>query len=358
MLTLSLRARPCALFGTRSSSHAVFRSSSRSIAHSAWSSTSGNWIAWFRARGSPKGARFSAYLTDSLTQYWAAPRLPAAWRIRFSCRKRRPLPRPWWRGPRWESLGTRTPVSDTRPWSLGMLKVHRYSSVTKPGASVGTMKFVMPVASPFAPCVRAKTIAYGAVCTPVIHIFEPLMTHSCVPSSSSARVSIQVASLPWSGSVSPKAACRPPGQRFFCSGVACSCHWRCEPKFPTTELSFWRSLCSPRPLEARCSRITAIQRFPLPLPPNSGERTRRRCPARSERRRISASSPSHSLLGRPPLSKSVRAHSRRWSKNRMLSSCICSGTISRSMNSSSSLRYATRSSGKSKFMSFAIAPGR
>jgi hypothetical protein len=43
---------------------------------------------------------------------------------------------------------------------------------------------------------------------------------------------------------------------------------------------------------------------------------------------------SHSGRGRPPLSKSVRAHSRRWSKKRSLSSCACSGLISASMKAS------------------------
>src|SRR3954452_6539764 len=60
------------------------------------------------------------------------------------------------------------------------------------------------------------------------------------------------------------------------------------------------------------------------------------------------SSISHASFGRPPRSQSVRASSRRWSKNRMLSSAASSGRISRSMKSSSSTRYAARSEGISK----------
>ena len=68
----------------------------------------------------------------------------------------------------------------------------------------------------------------------------------------------------------------------------------------------------------------------------------------SARRRISRSSSSHSWRGTPPFSKSVRAHSRRWSKNRTLSSAACNGTISRSMNSSRASRVAWMSLGIAK----------
>ena len=54
-----------------------------------------------------------------------------------------------------------------------------------------------------------------------------------------------------------------------------------------------------------------------------------RWPAASARRRTSRSSSSQSARGRPSLSQSVRAHSRRWSKKRMLSSRCSSGLISR-----------------------------
>ncbi|MBA8826187.1 hypothetical protein FHX42_003563 [Saccharopolyspora lacisalsi] len=82
-------------------------------------------------------------------------------------------------------------------------------------------------------------------------------------------------------------------------------------KLPTTEDSFCRSLCSPSPLCARCSRITAMSSFEPPLPPTSFGRPYRNQPASSARRNISPSSSSHSGRGVPPPSKSVLAYSRR-----------------------------------------------
>ena len=68
-------------------------------------------------------------------------------------------------------------------------------------------------------------------------------------------------------------------------------------EFPTIDDSFCRSLCKPRPLAARCSRITAVPRFvPLEPPSSVGSASRNR-PAASARRRISASSSSQSLAG-------------------------------------------------------------
>ena len=57
-----------------------------------------------------------------------------------------------------------------------MLKVHRYSSILKPSVSAGTRKQVMPLASPSLPEVRANIMSWVATCTPVFHIFAPLMS--------------------------------------------------------------------------------------------------------------------------------------------------------------------------------------
>ena len=84
---------------------------------------------------------------------------------------------------------------------------------------------------------------------------------------------------------------------------------------PTIACSFCRSQCRPRPLRARCSRITAMPRLVPSRPPYSFGNAYRKWPARSARCRASASSASHSRLGRPPRSQSVLASSRRWSKN-------------------------------------------
>ena len=101
-----------------------------------------------------------------------------------------------------------------------------------------------------------------------------------------------------------------------------------------TVCSVCRSQCSPRPRRARCSRITAIPRLLPSCPPYSFGNEYRKMPAASARRRASRSNSSHSSLGRPPRSQSVRASSRRWSKKRMLSFSCSRGCISRSMKSS------------------------
>src|SRR6516225_4245593 len=127
-------------------SQAVLWISARSISHWVCSSTRGNWIAWLAASGVPNGLRSFAYATDSLTQYWAAPRLDAACRIRFSlkkcCTTCSPRPSP----PKTAVSGTRTSRRVTRAWSVGMLNVQRYSSTVKPGESTGVRNAVIPSA--------------------------------------------------------------------------------------------------------------------------------------------------------------------------------------------------------------------
>ena len=81
-----------------------------------------------------------------------------------------------------------------------------------------------------------------------------------------ATVSSQVASLPWFGSVSPKAMrCSPviiPSRYFaFCSGVPKAYMMWTRGKLPTIDDSFCRSLWRPSPRAARWSRMTAMARF-------------------------------------------------------------------------------------------------
>ena len=203
----------------------------------------------------------------------------------------------------------------------------------------------MPRASPACPLVRANSMQCVATCMPVVHIFSPSMRQPGRPSrdSRTARVSMCVASEPWFGSVRPNARRRdsfsmPLTNSARCAALPKSRHISTNGLLATIECSFCRSLCNPRPLAARCSRITAIDKWLPSWPPTSRGSAKRRWPARSARRRASASSASHSRRGRPPASKSVRAHSRRWSKKRWLSSAACSGAISRAMNASSSAR--------------------
>ena len=200
-------------------SHAVLWMRARSISACVCSSARGNWIAWFCDSGLPKGLRTLAYSTDSWMQNWAAPRLEAAWRMRFSlkkcCTTCSPRPSP----PKIVSWGTRTSVSETRPWSVGMLKVQSISSILKPSASVGVMKAVMPSPSPALPAVRAMMRSYFALWIPVFQVLAPLMTHSSP--SRSAWVSMWVASEPCSGSVMPKANPRRPSARSSIHSAFC-----------------------------------------------------------------------------------------------------------------------------------------
>ncbi|SIA34356.1 Uncharacterised protein [Mycobacteroides abscessus subsp. abscessus] len=261
--------------------------------------------------------------------------------MRFSLKKCCTTPRPRPSPPKIAASGTRTSVSDTWAWSVGMLKVQRYSSTLKPGASAGTRKAVIPRPSPGSPEVRANIRSASATCTPVFQVFSPLITQS--GPSLTARVSMYVASEPCSGSVMPNPntlvpPASPSTHAAFCSSEPYSNMSSRPTLLPTMACSFCRSQCNPRPRRARCSRMTAIPRLDPSRPPNSAGKGYRKCPATSARLRASPSNASHSLLGRPPRSQSVRESSRRWSKNRMLSSACSSGTISRSMNPSSSAR--------------------
>ena len=77
----------------------------------------------------------------------------------------------------------------------------------------------MPAPLPGVPLVRAKMRSWGAVWTPVFQVFSPLITHSSP--SRTARVSMNVASLPCSGSVMPNAKCRRPVARSSTHSCCC-----------------------------------------------------------------------------------------------------------------------------------------
>src|SRR5476651_2875518 len=94
----------------------------------------------------------------------------------------------------------------------------------------------------------------------------------------------------------------------------------------------------PKELGGKDGSNLAMARLEPSLPPSSLGKAKRRWPALSARRFISAKSSSHSGRGWPSLSQSVRACSRRWSKKRILSASCSSGRISRSMKSSSTPR--------------------
>ena len=165
----------------------------------------------------------------------------------------------------------------------------------------------MPTGEPGSPEVRAKMMSWVAWCSPELKRFCPLM-HPLVA----------VGAPPWSrgtwrrsrgsGSVRPKARRRVPSRKpgihsAFCASVPKSRIISTVGKLPTIELSFCRSLCSPRPLVARCSRMIAISRLLASRPPNSAGSARRSQPAASARRRISREQ-------RPPTPCGARRRSR------------------------------------------------
>ena len=78
--------------------------------------------------------------------------------MRFWCTKLWPSRRPWPSTPQMASSDTHTSVIETRGWSVGMLKVQRYSSIFTPGSLAGTRKTVMPSLEPSGPEVRAKVM--------------------------------------------------------------------------------------------------------------------------------------------------------------------------------------------------------
>ena len=95
--------------------------------------------------------------------------------MRFSCTKCCATASPPSSGPNSAASATHTRVKLTRGWSVGMLKVQRYSSIFTPSALAGTRNALMPRASPASPLVRANTMQCVATCMPVVHIFSPSM---------------------------------------------------------------------------------------------------------------------------------------------------------------------------------------
>ena len=77
--------------------------------------------------------------------------------MRFSCTNSSTLARPSPSSPTIAEAGTRTSRSSTSEWSLGMFSVQWWNRTSKPGASVGTRKAVIPRGLPASPAVRANT---------------------------------------------------------------------------------------------------------------------------------------------------------------------------------------------------------
>ena len=98
---------------------------------------------------------------------------------------------------------------------------------------------------------------------------------------------------------------KPGSQSAFCASVP---YWSMSSSpmlFPTIECSFCRSLWSPKPFTARCSRMMAIPRLLPSRPPCSLGNGYEKIPAAIARRFASASSDSQASLGNPSRSQSV-----------------------------------------------------
>ena len=274
-------------------------------------------------------------------QYCAAPRLDAAWRMRFSLKKCCTTPRPRPSPPkigesRHPHVGQRDVGVIGRhvegPQELLDLEPGRVRRRQEGGdpptvaglaAGAGEDQVVLRLVDPGVPRLLA-------VDDPVVAVAHGRGLHV-------GGVGAVVGLGDAEGEARGVPRARSSTHSAFCSSVPWSSISSRPTLLPTIECSFCRSLCSPRPLAAKCSRITAMPRLvPSRAAVLLGERRsgsgRRRRPAGGPLR----SSASHSSLGRPPRSQSVRASSRRWSKKRMLSSASSSGLISRSMKSSSS----------------------
>ena len=148
------------------------------------------------------------------------------------------------------------------------------------------MNAVSPRAAPGSPDVRAKTTSCVAWCIPELKRLAPLMTQSSP--SRTAVVSSHVASTAVVGLGQPE---RDPrlarmigsAHRALLVGSRTRAGSGRTARLPTIDASFWRSLCSPSPLAARCSRMTAMSRFVPSRPP-----MRRRQGVAEEARRVGA----------------------------------------------------------------------
>ena len=221
--------------------------------------------------------------------------------------------------------GTRTSRSVTSAWSVGMLNVHQKKSTLKPGG-VGRHE-------ERGDADRRARLARGAREDDVVRRVvqpgvEPLraVDHPLVAVADGGRLEVgRVGAVVRLGEPEREpAACRRGSRastRRCCSSVPKSRIMSTVGKLPTIELSFCRSLCSPRPLAARCSRMIAISRLRRVVTAVL-RRQRLAQPARGvgAPAHLARAAPPSRARGTPPFSKSVRAYSRRWSKNRMLSS--------------------------------------
>ena len=182
----------------------------------------------------------------------------------------------------------------------------------------------MPTGEPGSPDVRANTMSCVAWCSPELNRFVPLITHSS-PSAHGGRLEVRgVGAVVRLGEPerepagAVEEARHPLGALLVGAEVAHHQHGR---EVADDRALVLQVVVQP---EALGREVLADDRH-LEVGRRRGRRTPRaaRSAASRPRRRAGASrasSSSQSWRGTPPSSKSVRAYSRRWSKNRMLSS--------------------------------------
>src|SRR5689334_23689974 len=150
-----------------------------------------NWTAWLSPIGRPNAMRCFAYDTDSSTQPWARPTESAAIAIRPSSRIRRNWAKPRPRVPSRFSAGTRTSSKDSSWVSEAHQPTFEYDGWTvKPGVPDGTMIAEISFEPSGLVPVTAVTVTRIVISVPelVMNALDPLMTHSFVRSSRTARV--------------------------------------------------------------------------------------------------------------------------------------------------------------------------
>ncbi len=248
-------------------------------------------------------------------QNWAAPSDDAAWRMRFSWTKC------------WASSSPRSIVpehgvgsdADVGQRHLGVVGRHVERPPEELDLETGRIGRheeggdSLRVAAG-SPLVRAKMMSWVAWCSPLFHRFIPLSTHSSP--SRTAVVSRYVASLPWFGSVSPKASRRVPSRKPGIQSATCSRCAEVAHHQHGREVADDRRLVLQVVVQAEPPRRQVfaddrhLQVRGVATTEFGGQRQAQPAGGIGAAPHL-ANNSSQSARGTPPLSKSVLAHSRR-----------------------------------------------
>ena len=216
-------------------------------------------------------------------QYWPAPTPDAACRMRFSCTNVCATARPPPSSPKIAESGTRTSRRVTSAWSVGMLNVHQWKSTEKPGVSTGTKNAVMPARARRRLAGRpGEHDVVGGRVHPGVPALRPVDHPVAAVADGRGLHPRGVAAVVGLGEAEADARRAPVsiGSRNSsrCSAVPNSSTMCTNGKLPTTDDSFCRSLCRPRPavgevladhrhVEVRAVRPADLRRQPVAQPP-------------------------------------------------------------------------------------------